>query len=80
MPIPRGGDEPTQDELVKRWFSAEPWYPAARAGWDRVDDVEASPLIYAADTPAVRTVLRVLTRLGARSAGRPADTARRRAR
>ena len=33
-----------------------------------------------ADTPAVRTVLRVLTRLGARAAGRPADIAGRSAR
>ncbi|GIE92839.1 alpha/beta fold hydrolase [Paractinoplanes rishiriensis] len=53
-PIPRGGDEPTQDELVKRWFSAEPWYPKAKAAWDADDMVGFSPLVYAADTPAVR--------------------------
>jgi proline iminopeptidase len=55
VPIPRGGDEPTQDELVRRWFAAEPWYPAARAAWDAgAVDPEALPLIYAADSPAVR--------------------------
>jgi pimeloyl-ACP methyl ester carboxylesterase len=59
VPIPHGGDEPTQEELVKRWFSAEPWYPAAKAAWDAdPDDPEefgpAMPLIYAEDSPAVR--------------------------
>jgi pimeloyl-ACP methyl ester carboxylesterase len=57
MPIPRGADEPTQDELVKRWFSAESWYPSAKAAWDAGDEdsfAAAMPLIYAADTEAVR--------------------------
>ena len=57
VPIPQGADEPTQDELVKRWFSHEPWYPPAKAAWD-LDGEEhllaMMPLVYAADTPAVR--------------------------
>jgi proline iminopeptidase len=54
VPIEHGADEPSQDVLVKRWFSAEPWYPAAKAAWDAGDYTRAAPLIYAADTPAVR--------------------------
>jgi pimeloyl-ACP methyl ester carboxylesterase len=55
-PIPMGADEPNQDVLVKRWFAAEPWYPAAKASWDADDDADRAyaPLVYAADTPAVR--------------------------
>ncbi|GIF17680.1 pimeloyl-ACP methyl ester carboxylesterase [Actinoplanes tereljensis] len=53
-PIPQGADEPTQDVLVKRWFSAEPWYPAAKAAWDADDLPGLMPLIYATDTPEVR--------------------------
>jgi proline iminopeptidase len=58
-PIPLGADEPTQDVLVKRWFSAEEWYPAAKVAWDADDDSGVPdpalmPLVYAADTPAVR--------------------------
>ncbi|WP_433295349.1 alpha/beta fold hydrolase [Actinoplanes sp. CA-030573] len=58
-PIPQGVDEPSQDVLLKRWFAAEPWYPAAKAAWDADDDdreVDAAlmPLVYGADTPAVR--------------------------
>ncbi|HEX5204374.1 alpha/beta fold hydrolase [Paractinoplanes rhizophilus] len=58
-PIPLGADEPNQDVLVKRWFSAEPWYPAAKAAWDAdTDDGDPDPalmpLVYGADTPAVR--------------------------
>lgn len=60
IPIPMGADEPNQDVLVKRWFSAEPWYPAAKAAWDADLDSEEPdpafmPLVYAADTPAVRS-------------------------
>jgi proline iminopeptidase len=54
IPIPRGADEPSQDELVKRWFAAEPWYAAAKAAWDADEWPDADPLVYAADTPAVR--------------------------
>jgi pimeloyl-ACP methyl ester carboxylesterase len=59
VPIPHGADEPTRDVLVKRWFSAEPWYPVAKAAWDADSDdpavhEQAMPLFYAADTPAVR--------------------------
>ncbi len=59
VPIPHAADEPSQDELVKRWFADEPWYPPAKAAWDAdSDDPEefgaAMPLVYAADTPAVR--------------------------
>jgi proline iminopeptidase len=55
VPIPRGGDEPSQDELVKRWFAAEPWYAAAKVAWDAGrDDPAALPLSYAADLPEVR--------------------------
>jgi proline iminopeptidase len=53
-PIPHGADEPTQDVLVKRWFAAEPWYAAAKVAWDAEDYTTAAPLLYAADTPAVR--------------------------
>ncbi|WP_203734284.1 alpha/beta fold hydrolase [Paractinoplanes durhamensis] len=53
-PIPQGGDEPSQDVLVKRWFAAEPWYASAKVAWDAEDFPAAAPLIYAADTPAVR--------------------------
>lgn len=55
VPIPRGSDEPSQDELVKRWFAAEPWYPAARAAWvTGLDDPDVMPFYYAADRPEVR--------------------------
>jgi proline iminopeptidase len=56
IPIPMGADEPNQDVLVKRWFAAEPWYPAAKASWDAADDTDLAlmPLVYGADTPAVR--------------------------
>jgi proline iminopeptidase len=58
-PIPMGADEPSQDVLLKRWFSAETWYPGARAAWD-ADDEDAEPdpalmpLVYGADTLGVR--------------------------
>ena len=56
IPIPMGADEPNQDVLVKRWFAGEPWYPAAKASWDTDDDTDLGfmPLVYGADTPAVR--------------------------
>src|SRR6185295_11853422 len=44
--------------LVKRWFSAEPWYAAAKLAWDADTGGEVDPalmpLVYGADTPAVR--------------------------
>jgi len=54
VPIAHGADEPSQDELVKRWFSAEPWYVSAKTAWDAEDFDRAKPMVYAADTPAVR--------------------------
>jgi pimeloyl-ACP methyl ester carboxylesterase len=62
VPIPHDADEPSQDELVKRWFAEEPWYLQAKAAWDSHSDDEerfraAMPLVYAADTPAVRAHL-----------------------
>jgi len=62
VPIPHGADEPSRDVLVKRWFAAEPWYPAAKAAWDADSDdpavfEAAMPLFYGADTPAVRAHL-----------------------
>ena len=67
VPIPRGGDEPSRDELMKRWFAAEPWYPAAKAAWDADDEATfaaAMPLIYAADSPAVRAHAALVERTG----------------
>jgi proline iminopeptidase len=55
VPIPRGADEPSQEELVRRWFAAEPWYPAARRAWDAdPEGQELLPLVYGADNAAVR--------------------------
>ncbi|MFF5294552.1 alpha/beta fold hydrolase [Paractinoplanes globisporus] len=59
IPIPMGADEPNQDVLVKRWFAAEPWYAPAKAAWDAGLDSEEPdpafmPLVYGADSPAVR--------------------------
>jgi proline iminopeptidase len=56
-PIPQGADEPSQDVLLKRWFAAEPWYAAAKAAWDADEDEPdpvLMPLVYGADTSAVR--------------------------
>ncbi|GAA0570187.1 alpha/beta hydrolase [Paractinoplanes ferrugineus] len=54
IPIPRGADEPSRDELAKRWFSAEPWYPAAKAAVDADEWPAGAPIVYAADSAAVR--------------------------
>lgn len=55
-PIPLAPGEPSQDELVVRWFAGEPWYPRAKAAWDAEDekDLDWVPFVYAADGPAVR--------------------------
>lgn len=66
IPIPLGADEPHQEVLVKRWFAAEPWYAGAKASWDAdvVGDLGFMPLVYGADTPAVREHSRLAERVG----------------
>ena len=56
MPIPPTPGEPSQDELVVRWFEGEPWYPRAKAAWDAGDekDLDWVPFAYGADGPVVR--------------------------
>lgn len=55
LPLPRAAGEPSQEELLARWFGSEPWYPEARAHWD---DAEFSPAVlpalYGEDSAAVR--------------------------
>ena len=56
IPIPLQPGELDRAALAEHYFGAEPWFPAAIAAFtgDDGDPTDYAPIIYAADTPAVR--------------------------
>jgi len=55
IPIPLQPGELDRPALAKHYFGAEPWFPAAIAAFgEDGNPADYAPIIYAADTPAVR--------------------------
>jgi proline iminopeptidase len=56
IPIPLQPGELDRPALAEHYFAAEPWFPAAIAAFteEDADPADAAPILYAADTPAVR--------------------------